>query len=136
MSARISKVVVSTTAGKRKKPTDTYRHFVMRGSHLKRRGGNGKNILKDDGFAPSRHHAWLRREAGAYLSACVAGFKSGGVFGVWEDGSRLGNPAVEYVVSFGYSCGDNKGCVLPPQVAKPGAEPASSGTPSPCVKFA
>lgn len=107
---------LGTNRSGRKLAPDTYRHFVMRTVHKKRRGGSGKNTMKDDGFGPSRHHAWLKRETGAYMAACAESFKSSGVFAVWEDGSRLGNPATEYIVSFGYSCGDGKGCVMPPQV--------------------
>lgn len=102
-----------------KKSSDTYRQFVMRKIHKERKAPNGKQVLKLDGFASQQHHSWLRQETGAYMKACQRVFTAkGGVYGIWEDGSRLGNLGKEVVVSFAYSCSDRAGCAMPPQVVQ------------------
>lgn len=105
-------------ASSRKKAPDTYKNFVMSMMRRSNRGINGKAAMKLDGYAASRHHAWMRREVSMYQAACARCFEQKGMFGVWEDAARLGKPAKEVLLMTGFSAADNQGCILPPQVPR------------------
>lgn len=70
------KVAIAHPADGRKRANDTYRHYVMRAVHKKRRGANGKRNLQGDGYHPSRHHAWVHKEVGSYFAACSHAFSA------------------------------------------------------------
>lgn len=77
----------------RKRAPDTYRKFLMRMVRASNKGINGKSAMKVDGYAASRHHAWMRKEVSMYQAACARRFTHKGMFGIWEDAARLGKLA-------------------------------------------
>lgn len=111
---RVELKIVGASA--RKRAPDTYRNFVMTIVRAGNKGLNGKAAMKLDGYAASRHHAWMRKEISMYQAACARTFVHKGVYGVWEDAARLGKPAREVLLMVGFSAGDQRGCILPPQV--------------------
>ena len=96
--------------------TDTFRRFASRTARGKRVGRQGKSAARQEGLAASTFHRWVRKDMCAYWMACRRQLQPRGTLAIYEDASRLGNPAQECLVMLGYCCDSDQGCVLPTQV--------------------
>lgn len=95
---------------------DTFRKYAAKKVMQQRRAKNGKGMVKMEGFAKSSYHRWVRKEMCAYAVACNRMLQPKNTIAIYEDASRLGNPAREILLMLGYCCDSRLGCVMPPQV--------------------
>lgn len=111
------KLEVQRSASGRARPCeDTYRAQNLRALMRSQRAKNGKGVLNLDGYHPSVHMRWVSKDRASYAVASARVFHGvKGVFAVFEDAARLGNPAREIVIYLTWSCTSKRGAAMPPQ---------------------
>jgi len=93
-----------------------YKVHVLRKLVRGRRPKEAKALLMLEGFDPSIHNKWVKKDMLSYQCASMRNFSGGsGTFGLMEDAARLGYPARETVVFCLWSASAGESVALPPQ---------------------